>query len=553
MLKSLNISNLAVIDSQNVCFGDGFTVLTGETGAGKSVLIDSINMILGHRTDKTLVRHGKKSAVAEAVFTVDSDKIKNLLEDEGIFDTEGEICITRILSSEGKSVCKINGVTVSASFLKSFGSELINIHGQQDNQKLLSKKYHTDILDNYIKFNVGEEAYSDFYLKYKNYSDIKQEYEKVLKSSEETEKEIKYLSFVKDELSEANIYKGEEAELSEKQEILANAKEIYVALSSVCGMLYDGEENAYDMLSSAERYVSRSAGGIKELASACESLNDCIVTVKDICGVFRDFKDNLDLDENSLREIDERLGLILDLKRKYKKNADEFEDYLSSVTEELEKLQSVNCDTLAKKLSESEKNALISAKKITDLRQKYKKILEKQISDALADLNMKNVKFEIRLKETSLSKFGTEEAEFLICTAGKGDMQPMEKIASGGELSRIMLAIKYVLAQTDDCPTLIFDEVDTGVSGVSAEAVGEKLLSLSSCKQVICITHLAQIAAKADSHIRILKEKGDDSMFSANVKTLNYDERILELSRIIAGSNVSKSVTDTAKEMLNKK
>ncbi len=552
MLKSLNISNLAVIEGQSVELKNGFTVLTGETGAGKSVLIDSINMILGNRTDKTLVRHGKKSSVCEACFLTDSEKVRLMLEDEGIFDFDGELFVTRSLSSEGKSVCKINGVSVSATFLKSLGAELINIHGQQDNQKLLSKKYHTDILDNYIKFHEGEKLYLDFAKKYDEYKRLLAEYEAIFKNSEEIEKEIKYLSFVKEELEEAAIYRGEELELSERQEILANGKDIFVALSNICEILYDGEENAYDMLSGAERLSDGVVGGVRELEGACEGLGECLVMIKDICKTFRNFKDNLDLDENSLREVDERLGLILDLKRKYKKESDEFEEYLIEVSEKLEALSAADCNAAFEKMQNAKNEALSAASEITKLRKKHKAILEKEISIALGDLNMKNVKFEISLRETELLKKGTEEAEFLICTAGKGEMRAMEKIASGGELSRIMLAIKYVLSEADDCPTLIFDEIDTGVSGISAEAVGEKLRSLSCHKQVICITHLAQIAAKAANHIRILKEEGKDMMYSTRVEELEYDERVLELARIIGGSNISESVTTTAREMIDK-
>lgn len=552
MLKSLNISNLAVIESQTAEFEEGFTVLTGETGAGKSVLIDSINMILGNRTDKTLVRHGKKAAVCEACFAINSEKVRLMLEEEGIFDFDGELFISRSLSSEGKSVCKINGVTVSAGFLKNLGAELINIHGQQDNQKLLSKKYHTDILDNYIKVNEGTEVYDKFGAAYDEYKKLGAEYEKLSKNSEETEKEIKYLSFVKQELEDAAIYEGEEAELEEKQEILANAKDIYIALSNACEILYDGEENAYDMLSSAERISGGAVGEIKELEEACESLGDCIESVKDVCKVFRRFRDNLDLDENSLREVDERLGLIMELKRKYKKNADDFEKYLLQVSDELEGLKAVDCEVVLKNMEEAKSKALDIAKKITVLRKKYKEILENQICGALCDLNMKNVRFEISLKNTELMKTGVEEAEFLICTAGKGEMRAMEKIASGGELSRIMLAIKYVLSGADDCPTLIFDEVDAGVSGVSAEAVGEKLRLLSRHKQVICITHLAQIAARATKHIRIVKEIGDDMLYSTKVEALERDERVKEIARIMGGSNISKSVLEAAVEMLGK-
>lgn len=549
MLNKLNISNLAVIDSQSLNLSRGFTVLTGETGAGKSVLIDSVNMILGHRCDKTLVRYGKKAAVAEAVFSVNK-KLSTFLENEGIFDSDDGVCVSRSLSSEGKSACRINSVTVSAAFLKSFGAEVVNIHGQQDNQKLLSKKYHTDILDGYIRLNGGAQIIDEYKKAYDEYAKAQSDLERLEKNQKETQKEINYLSFIADELQQAAIYEGEEKELCEKQEILENAKDIYTALMQAYEILYNGEENAYSLISSALRILSKVSGYAPKIEKICDDLTECMYQVQELASDARAFCDECDTDEDRLAEIDERLSLIFDLKRKYKKKADELVTYEDEVKKKLAELVEYDTQALAEKTKKLWQKAMQAAKSLSEIRIKYKKILEQKICLALADLNMKNAKFEIALTENPISAHGAESVEFLMCTTGKGELRDMEKIASGGELSRIMLAIKYVLADSDDCETLIFDEIDTGVSGVSAQAVAEKLYALSKTKQVICITHLPQIAAMADNHVLINKTQGDDGMFYTSVKTLDEAERAEEIARIIGGRNDSKTVTDAAKDMI---
>mgnify|MGYP003292231265 CR=1 FL=1 len=550
MLKELSIKNMAVIDREEVKFNNGFSTLTGETGAGKSVLIDSVNMILGHRTDKELVRFGEKSAVCEALFETDLESVKLILEEEGIFDFDGKVLISRSLSESGKSVARVNGVVVSAAFLKKLGAELINIHGQQDNQKLLEKKYHTDILDGYIKAMGEGEALVRYGEAYEKYKDAKEKYDAFLKISEDTEKEINYLRFVSDELSEAGVFPGEEKSLEERQEVLANAKEIYDNLSFVYALLYDGEENIYSALGDAANRLKRVFAYSDALKEIYEELNDCLFKIKDIAVSSREFRDDNAPDEAALSEVEERLGLIFDLKRKYRVSSDELEKLLEETNEKLESLEKEDIDYLLCDLNEKREIAEKIAKEVSSLRVKYKKILEERIENALADLNMKSTEFEIALSATELSPLGCEEAEFMMCTTGDGKMRPMQKIASGGELSRIMLAIKYVISEIDECETLVFDEVDTGVSGVSAEAVASKLKALSKSKQVICITHLAQIASKADNHLLIEKQKGSDGVFYAKAKLLDQEGRIRELGRIMGGSLGGDNVYQAAADML---
>ncbi len=550
MLKNLSISNMAVIASQSLDLANGFTVLTGETGAGKSVLIDSVNMILGNRSDKTLVRHGQKQACCEAEFFIKNPLVTQMLEEEGIFDSEDRIILSRSLSADGRSVCKINGVTVSAAFLKRLSAELINIHGQQDNQKLLEKKYHTSVLDKYIISKENTKAYDDYKNAYEEYKAVKQKYETAQKSSEETEKEIRYLSFVADELLKADVKKGEEKELSEKYEILSNAMDIYNSLSGVYALLYNGEENVYEMLSCAASSVSKISAFSDKLKEFKEILSDLSFQVKDIASDIVDFRDSNEPDDAALAAADERLELIFDLKRKYKKTADELEEYAKEVQSRLAQLKSDDLNLLEEKYTEALGNATKSAKAITNLRLKYKKILEAEIHTALSDLNLSHARFEIGITETDLSALGAEKCEFLMCTTGKGEMRPMEKIASGGELSRIMLAIKYVLSDCDDCPTLIFDEIDTGVSGISAAKVAKKLYALSKKKQVICITHLAQIAAMADNHVLISKALAPDGSFKTSVTGLSSNGRIDEISRIMAGDVTGNDIKSAAKDLL---
>ena len=548
MLKNLSISNMAVIDKESLPLSGGFTVLTGETGAGKSVLIDSVNMILGHRSDKTLVRHGEKSAYCEAEFFIKNDDIIKMLEGEGIFDTDDTVIISRSLSADGRSVCKINGITVSASFLKQLSKELINIHGQQDNQKLLEKKYHTSVLDKYITSKEITDAFDEYKKAYNEYKICKQRLEAAQKSSQEQEKEIRYLSFVAQELFEADVKPGEEQELEEKHEILSNAMDIYGALTGVYSLLYDGEENVYEMLSGATSALSKISGISDKLKEFKEILSDLLYQVKDLASDIVDFRDENEPDDAALCQASERLGIIFDLKRKYKKSADELECYANEVKERLEALESEDISVLEEKYSKALKKALTYAKAISALRLKYKKILEDEIHDALSDLNLSHAQFEISLEETDLSDTGCEKCEFIMCTAGRGEMRPMEKIASGGELSRIMLAIKYVLSDCDDCQTLIFDEIDTGVSGKAAVMVAKKLYALSKKKQVICITHLAQIAAMADNHVLISKQLATDGAFKTSVTNLSSDGRI---SRIMAGDVTGDDIKSAAGDLLS--
>ena len=550
MLNSLSIKNVAVIDKLDVEFHNGVSVLTGETGAGKSIIIDSINMILGDRANKELVRYGTDKAVVQAIFDA-PQAVCDILADNDIDVDDGQIVITRQLTKEGKSVARINGMVVTLNVLREISDELINIHGQHDNQALLTPARHVAFLDAYA----GNEEYIG---KYKEILQKKRQIEKKLASLEMNEQEkmqrIDLLEYQVNEIKKASLEKGEEADLREQREIYANAEQITNSVNEAYTNIYEGDEtqSAYDGISIAVDALSKISDLNPQLKTMYDSLSTLMYSLEDTAHELKEFGDTVEFDEQTLNDIEERLDLISKLKRKYGGSIEEILEYMKKAETELNdiKLSDERTNEMKTELlqvtDELRKNGLV----LSERRKEAAKVLEGAIEAALHELNMEKAKFSVNIEnDESFYDNGMDKVEFLISTNPGEPLKPLVKIASGGELSRVMLAIKSILADTDGVDTLIFDEIDTGVSGKAAMSIARKLSQIGKNKQVLCITHLPQLTSAADNHYLIQKDT-DGDMASTTLKELDDEGRELELARIIDGGEVTELALSHAKQML---
>lgn len=550
MLNHLSIKNVAVIDRLGVDFHSGVSVLTGETGAGKSIIIDSINMILGDRANKGLVRYGSDKAVVQAVFDADESVIP-ILEENDIDADDGQIVITRQLTGEGKSVARINGMVVTLNVLRDIADKLINIHGQHDSQALLTPAKHISFLDAY--------AVNDEYIrKYRECLKRKRETEKKIQSLEMDEQEkmrrIDLLEYQVDEISKAELEKGEDEELKEQREIYANAEQITGAVAEAYMNIYGGDEAAYDSISAAVDALAAVNGVNPKLKGMYEALSGVMYSLEDVAHEVKEFGDSVEFDEQALNDVEERLDLISKLKRKYGAEIEDILKYLETARKDLEdiKLSDERTNELKEELFGIVSELRGYGKELSKRRAKYAEVLEKGIEQSLHELNMERSQFKVNI-ETSDEFYenGMDRVEFLISTNPGEPLKPLVKIASGGELSRVMLAIKSILADSDNVDTLIFDEIDTGVSGRAAMSIAKKLSEIGRGKQVICITHLPQLTAAADNHYLIQKNT-EGEMASTTLTELDGEQREIELARIIDGGEVTELALSHAREMLAK-
>ncbi len=550
MLNHLSIKNVAVIDRLGVDFHSGVSVLTGETGAGKSIIIDSINMILGDRANKGLVRYGSDKAVVQAVFDADESVIP-ILEENDIDADDGQIVITRQLTGEGKSVARINGMVVTLNVLRDIADKLINIHGQHDSQALLMPAKHISFLDAY--------AVNDEYIrKYRECLKRKRETEKKIQSLEMDEQEkmrrIDLLEYQVDEISKAELEKGEDEWLKEQREIYANAEQITSAVNEAYMNIYGGDEAAYDSISAAVDALAAVNGVNPKLKSMYEALSGVMYSLEDVAHEVKEFGDSVEFDEQALNDVEERLDLISKLKRKYGAEIEDILKYLETARKDLEdiKLSDERTNELKEELCSIVSELQGYGKALSKRRAKYAEVLEKGIEQSLHELNMERSRFKVNI-ETSDEFYenGMDRVEFLISTNPGEPLKPLVKIASGGELSRVMLAIKSILADSDNVDTLIFDEIDTGVSGRAAMSIAKKLSEIGRGKQVICITHLPQLTAAADNHYLIQKNT-EGEMASTTLTELDGEQREIELARIIDGGEVTELALSHAREMLAK-
>lgn len=554
MLKHLSIKNVAVIEEVSIDFASGLSVLTGETGAGKSIIIDSINLLKGERGSKSLIRSGEEQARVDGVFEVDDDIAKKIADIMGT-DAENDIIISRTLSSDGKNTIRINGSPANIAMLRQIGELLINIHGQHDNTSLLSVKTHLGFLDSY-----GREEIAPVYEKYREIfnqcKDIKHKIDEIDTDEQEKMRRKDMLEYQIAELGEAELYVGEDEELMAKKQIIANARKISDNTLHAYDALYGAERNtAYDKLWEAVNQLEKITGFDDEIDDIYNSLSDIAENLNEKSRDLRHIIDNLSFDGAEADRIEERLDLIQNLKRKYGNTIEEILSFYENACTELEEITtgSKRLEELNKELAQNKKELEKTALTLTQLRQKYALTLSKKVMKSLCELNMEKVEFTVKLTPgESYKPTGTCDAEFMVRTNVGEETKPLAKIASGGELSRIMLAIKSVLKDTDSVKTSVFDEIDTGVSGMAAQKIGEKLLSMAKENVVLCITHLPQIAALADNHYLISK-KVEDGRTRTNVKLLEFDERVDEIARTLGGASVTDITRENAKQLLKQK
>ena len=550
MLNQLSVRNVAVIDKLDINLHDGVSVLTGETGAGKSIIIDSINMILGDRANKELVRYGTDKAVVQAVFDAPKSVI-NILEENDIDVEDETVIITRQVTKEGKSVARINGMVVTLNILREISDRLINIHGQHDNQALLTPIRHITFLDAYA----DNEEYIN---RYKDILSKKREIEKKISSLEMDEQEkmqrIDLLEYQVNEIKKASLEKGEEDDLREQRDIYTNAEQITKSVNEAYMNLYEGDEiqSAYDGISIAVNEISQISDLNPQLKSIYDTLNEIMYSLEDTAHEIKEFGETVEFDEQTLNEIEERLDLISRLKRKYGNSIEEILEYLKEAESELNdiKLSDERTNELKEELKNITKELKEKGNVLTQRRENAAKVLEENIEKSLHELNMEKSKFKVSIEnDGTFYDNGMDKVEFLISTNPGEPLKPLVKIASGGELSRVMLAIKSILADSDGVDTMIFDEIDTGVSGKAAMSIAKKLAVIAKNKQVICITHLPQLTAMADNHYLIQKNT-DGEMASTTLKELDEEGRELELARIIDGGEVTELALSHAKQML---
>lgn len=550
MLSNLQIENIAVIKSASIDFENGFNVMTGETGAGKSIVIDSLNAILGERTSRELIRSGADSASVCAEFQNVGDNVKNELEKLGI-EKDDTLIVSRKLTPDGKNVCRINGMPATVSMLKALGVQLVNIHGQLDNQSLLSPETHCSFIDKLAGSGRELKEFKELYSLY-----IKKENELKSLNTDVNEKNrrLDILNYQIEEIQKADIRPGEKDELTEKLGFLRNAEKVLDLLHTAYAALNgDGEmPGAADIAADAASKLLSAADYSSDFAETANGVNDAAMNLSAYTEELRDKIYSLDYDPNETERAEERLDVIYRLSQKYGDSEEEILAYLENAEKERDTLSF--SDERAEQLrAETEKaynEALAAAKKLSEIRIEAGKKFSADVERELAFLDMPSVKFIVNDSVGELYENGIDNIEFLLSANAGEEPKPLSKIASGGELSRIMLAIKCVLSELDDIDTLIFDEIDSGVSGRAALKIAAKMKELSKTHQVICVTHLAQIAAFADEHKLISKEEKDGRTYTC-IASLDYDGRKYELARIMGGLTVTQSILNSAEELLS--
>ena len=549
MLSSLQIENVAVIQKAEVHFKPGLNVLTGETGAGKSILIDSINAILGNRTSKDLVRTGASKAVIRAAFEQVPDAVLNSLEKAG-YERSDALMLSREITAEGKSTCRINGMPATASVLRELCGGLININGQHDSVGLLNPARHLGILDDYAQ---NDAEFQEYYVLYRELVRIKRELDAMITDKAEKQRKIDLLSYQVQEIEDAGLTAGEEQTLESRRKILANASAIRDKIAQSYALLSGDDESsgAVDLLGEASHAIDTAAQLDDALAAASSQLLDLYYNAKDVAADLIGRLDSYDTNDAELDEIEQRLDLIYKLKRKYGDTVEDVIEFGQNAREELERIQSSQerHDHLQAEKRRLYALAREKAEALTQTRLNAFEALNKRISGTLDFLNMPGVRMTLRHTRGPLASHGQDSIEFYISTNPGEAPKPLAKIASGGELSRITLAIKNAMADKDAVPTVIYDEIDSGVSGKAAGRIGEVLRQSAQGHQILCITHTAQIAALADCHLLIQKNVANDRTYT-EIHPLDEEGRVEALARLISGDHVTDISRANAREML---
>lgn len=554
MLVHIYIKNIALINEITIDFKEFLNILTGETGAGKSILIGSINFALGERGSRDIIRTGEENALVELLFFVENDEILELIKNQGIeVEEDRYVLITRAINQSGRTVCRINGQTVTTGMLRQVSSKLIDVHGQHEHQSLLDVGKHIELLDSFCKDELAA-LKKELESKYKEYKNIEKQISSLIGDEKEIERKIDLLQYQLDEITNAKFEIGEEEQLQNQLKKLSNSEKLVRGIEELYGLLYgnDYENHSTSLfLSEALRLLRDLADVDDELMPLYENLENIQLLLDDMVRDIRQYKDQIHHDPYELKAVEERLDLLFDLKRKYGNSIEEILLYKDKIEEELERI--VNSEETLKNLKNQyallEDEIKRLSGKISDIRKEKAKIIEERIESILAELAMKEAKFSVMFSQKdSFNENGWDNVEFLISTNPGEELKPLAKIASGGEMSRIMLALKCVLADIDEIGTLIFDEIDTGISGATAQKVAEKLGYISRKRQVICITHLPQIAAMGDCNYKIEK-RIDENKAISSIKALKEDEVIYELARLISGAQITDISLKNAEEM----
>ncbi|MBR0355235.1 MAG: DNA repair protein RecN [Oscillospiraceae bacterium] len=549
MLHELHIENIAVIERADIEFSAGFNVLTGETGAGKSIVIDAIGAVLGERVSRDLVRHGAEKGLVSAVF--DREGTEAWLEQNEI-EADDELILQRRILADGKSSARICGVPVSAAQLKELSALLVDIHGQNDGRQLMDERRHMDYLDRYGDYTAEIGAYAAEYAKVRA---LKKEIAALSMDELEKARLSDSLQAQIAELENADLRPGEEEELNARRDLLRNAEKLTEAIDEAYGSLYDGDGSALSMTQNAAYYAQRAAAITPELEQAAKSIHDAAFLLTDAAETLRDFRDSLDFSPEEYDRMETRLALFRKLERKFARPVSELPDYLESCRNRLDEIQYADerLEKLQRELEAQIRRCRAAGQKLRTARQSAARELETRIVRELRELNMPAVRFSVEIGDVDnaegFDSHGLDQIRFLMSANAGEELGRISRIASGGELSRIMLAMKNVFAAHDPVTTMIFDEIDTGVSGIAAQRVGEKLYTVSRGKQVLCVTHLPQIAAMADSHFRIEKSEKNGRTYT-EVTPLDREGRRYELARLHGGDNVTLTTLASAEEQL---
>ncbi len=550
MLNELHIENIAVIEKADICFNRGLNVLTGETGAGKSIIIDSIGAVLGERVSRDLVRRGADKGTVTAVF--DLCGAESWLADNEI-EADDELIIQRRISSEGKSSCRVCGSPVTAAQLKELAELLVDIHGQNDGRQLMDERRHMEYLD---RFGVDLSLQEDFSTQYKKFISIKKEISKLSMDELEKARLSENLKYQVDELSKAELKAGEKEALVSRRDLLRNSEKLTEALDQAFSALYAGDENAVSLASNAEYYTSKAAAITPELETTASAIHEAVFSLTDAAETIRDLKNSLDFSPEEYDRLESRISQLNKLERKYGRDVDELPAYLEECVAKLDEIEYADdmLIKLDKELNSQIKLCKAAACALSNNRKAAAAELENRIVSELKELNMPSVRFAVEFEalenKYGFDSHGCDEIRFVMSANAGEDPGRISKIASGGELSRIMLAMKNVFAENDPVGTMVFDEIDTGVSGIAAQRVGEKLYTVSLGKQVLCVTHLPQIAAMADSHYVIEKQERNARTYT-QVRPLDKDGRCHELARLHGGDNITTTTLASAEEQLS--
>ncbi len=538
MISHIRIKDFAIIDKVELDFHDGLNIITGETGAGKSILIEAVSLALGSRADTAFIRSGKDKAVVQMIADLDGE----------------EYIITRELSANGKNICKINDEIVPLAQLNKLCRRIADVHGQYDHQSLLNPENHIKLIDSYHDKEISavKDTVSDLY---HDYASIRQELDRLLSNQTESERKRDFMKFELSEISKANPIAGEDESLTEKLNLLQNSEKIYQNLSASYDLLYGSSPSSLDSIGKCLQLLHEISGFSGEINSFHQDLSDTYYKLEDFTVEIRRFKENVSFSPEELEETISRLNILDGLKRKYGGSIDAVLDYQQKITDELNQIENVDSikDKLTRKLSETENKLAKASSKLSDLRKKASDEIEKQINMQLKELNFKDanltVKFYNEVNQKKYTVMGVDQIEFLISTNKGETPKPLVKIASGGEISRIMLAFKQIIGDFDSIPTMIFDEIDVGISGITASIVGKKLLDISGRHQIICITHLPQIAAFGDYHYKIDKEASENSTRTV-VYPLSHNDKVKEIARLLGGINITDTTLKSAEELL---